>query len=150
MGQPEMIIQGDAEAALVDILRTLTPELPTGGSHPPLNISTSMIGYEPGDRRIVITQQGGVEGFVKIARPRLDVEVFAERRSIAKDIIEICLGSIKRQMGAYSGFGLFISDVTIEMQPANIPDKMQETARYVAAVRLTVVPSGAANTIPFS
>lgn len=150
MGQPEFIIQGDAEAAVIDILRTLTPELPTSPPHPTLHISTNLLGYVPEQRRIVVSQEGGSEKWPKIFRPRIDIEAFAERRSVAKDIIEICLASLKRSMGSYSGFGLFISDCKIEMGPTRVPDPLQDASRYIAAVRLTIVPNGSPNTIPFS
>jgi hypothetical protein len=150
MGQPEYIVHGDAEAAVVDILKNDTSELPHNSPHPPLRITTNLIGYTPGQRWINVSQEGGVEKWPKIQRVRIDLEVFAERRSIAKDITEICIASLKRAMGSYSGFGLFISDVKVEMGPTRIPDNLQETPRYVAAVRLTVVPNGAPNTIPFS
>ena len=150
MGQPEFIIQGDAEAAVIDILRTLTPELPTSPPHPTLYISTNLLGYVPDQRRVVVSQEGGSETWPKIFRPRIDIEVFAERRSVAQDIIEICLASLKRSMGSYSGFGLFISDCKIEMGPTRVPDPLQDASRYVSAVRLTIVPNGSPNTIPFS
>lgn len=148
--QPEYIIHGDAEAAVVDILKYDTPELPLAPPHPTLHISTNMLTYDPGERWIVVTQQGATETWPKISRPRIDIEVFAERRSVAKEICEICLASLKRSMGNYSGFGLFISDCKLEMGATRIPDKLQETTRYVAAVRLTVVPSGPSLSVPFS
>lgn len=145
----EYIVQGDAEAAVVDILRYDTPELISTSSRP-LTISTNLIGYTPNARWIVVSQEGGSEVWPKIFKPRIDIEVFAERRSVAKNIIEVCLASLRRSMGTYSGFGLFISDCKIEMGPTRVPDNLQETSRYVAAVRLTIVPSGNPNTIPFS
>lgn len=151
MGQPEMIIHGDAEAACVDILRYSTPELPLASPpHPPLRITTNLIGYVPGQRWVVVSQEGASEIWPKISKPRIDIEVFAERRSVAKEICEICLASLKRSMGNYSGFGLFISDCKLEMGSTRVPDKLQETSRYVAAVRLTVVPSGPSLSVPFS
>lgn len=141
MGQPEFIIHGDAEAAVVDIFTNDTPELPHFPPNPPLHISVNMLGYEAEQRRIVVIQEGATERWPKISRPRIDVEVYAERRSVAKDIAEICLASVKRAMGDYSGFGLFISDVRLEQGITRIPDKLQESSRYLFSVRLTVTPS---------
>lgn len=141
MGQPEFILHGDAEAAVVDILKNDTPELPHFPPNPPLFITTTLVGYDSGQRRIVVTQEGAMEIWPKISKPRIDVEVFAERRSITKDIAEICLASLKRSMGDYRGFGLFLSDVNVEQGITRIPDKLQEESRYLFSVRLTVVPS---------
>ncbi len=149
-GQPEFIVHGDAEAAVVDILSNDTPELPHYPPNPSLTISTNLVGFTPNDRWILIEQEGASEKWPKISRPRIDIDVFADRRSVAKDIIEICLASLKRAMGDYSGFGLFISDVKIEMGPTRVPDNLQEVARYVAAVRLTIVPNGDSLSVPYS
>lgn len=146
----EMIIGGDAEAAVRDILANLTPELPIGGAHPPLNITTNLINYDPGERWIEITQEGATDGFVKIQHVRVDVAVLAERRSVAKDIAEIALASIHRWKGNYTGFGLRICDVATEMGITRVPDKLQETSRYIFSVRLTVVPYGSPNMVPAS
>lgn len=143
----EYILQGDAEAAVLDILRNDTPELI---SSTPVSIKSNLIGYTPGDRWIVVEQQGASETWPKISRPRIDVEVFAERRTVAKELAEICLASLKRAMGTYFGFGLFISDCKLELGITRIPDKLQETSRYVFAVRLTIVPSGPALQVPLS
>lgn len=146
----EYIVHGDAEAAIRDILANLTPELPTGGANPPLNITTNLINYDPNERWIEITQEGSTEGFVKIDHPRIDVAVLAERRSVAQSIASIALASIKRWKGNYTGFGLRITDVVLEMGLTRVPDKLQETSRYIFSVRLTVVPYGTPNSVPAS
>lgn len=150
MGQPEFILHGDAEAAVCDILRFDTAELPLAPPHPPLRISTTLVGYQPGDRWILVSQEGSLESWPKISRVRIDIEVFAERRTVAKDIAEICLASLKRSMGTYRGFGLFISDCKVEIGPTRVPDKLQEVSRYIFAVRLTTTPDSPSNSVPFS
>ncbi len=150
MGQPEFILHGDAEAAVVDILKNSTPELPHFPPHPTLHITTNLINYDPQERWIVVTQEGSMEKWPKIDRPRIDVEVFAERRSVAKDIASISLASLKEHMGAYTGFGLTITDVALEQGITRIPDKFQEASRYLFSVRLTTVPFGASIIVPFS
>lgn len=130
---------GDAEAAVVDILLNETPELDFPGKP---TIQTNLIGYTAGARWIEVSQQGTLRRWPKIDRPRVDVEVFAERRSVAKDIAEIALASIIRQMGTYRGFGLFISDVKVEQGITRIPDKFQESTRYLFSLRLTCTPYG--------
>jgi hypothetical protein len=140
LGQPEYIIHGDAEAAIVDILMNLTPELSFFSGTP--TISTNLVGYTVGDRWVMVTQEGSLEEWPVIDRPRIDFEVYAERRSVARDIAAICLASVKYQMGRYTGFGLFLSDARVEQGLTRVPDKYQESVRYVFAVRLTTRPSG--------
>lgn len=132
---------GDAEAAVVDILINDTPELTN--VVPVANISTNLVGYIDGDRWIYVVQLTANERWPKINRPRIDVQVRAERRSVALDISNICLASIKRAMGTYSGFGLTITDVRTEQGLSRVPDPMIESSRYVFALRLTTVPYGA-------
>lgn len=135
----EFIEHGDAEAAIVDIFLNETPELTPFGI---ARISTSMTGYTLGDRWIFVTQEGGSEDWPAIDRPRIDVEVYAERRSVARDIAAICLASVKYNMGTYRGFGLFLSDAKVEQGLTRIPDKFQEETRYYFSLRLTTRPSG--------
>lgn len=150
MGQPEFILQGDAEGAVIDILKNDTPELPHYPPHPTLHISTNLVGYRSEDRWIMVSQEGAIDKWPKINRPRIDLQVYAERRSVAKDIIEICIASLKRAMGDYVGFGLVLCDVKLEQGATRVPDRLEETNRYVAAVRLTVVPASPSVTVPFS
>jgi hypothetical protein len=140
LGQPEYIEHGDAEAAIVDILVNLTPELNFVSGTP--TISTNLVGYTVGDRWVCVIQEGSFEEWPIIDRPRIDFEVYAERRSVARDIAAICLASVKYQMGRYRGFGLFLSDARVEQGLTRVPDKLQESVRYVFAVRLTTRPSG--------
>jgi hypothetical protein len=142
---------GDTEAAVRDILANDTPELPHFPPNPPLTITTNLIGFVPEQRWIVISQEGGSMQWPKIFRCRVDVEVFAERRSVAREISEIALASIFRQTGIYRGYGVFISDVTLEQGITRIPDKLQGVSRYVFAVRLTTVPDALSpQMVPYS
>lgn len=135
----EFIVFGDAEAAVVDILINETPELDFPGKP---QIQTNLIGYSAGARWIEVTQQGSIHRWPKIDMPRIDVMVYAERRSVAKDIAEICMASLIRQMGTYRGFGLFLSDAKVEQGITRIPDKYQESDRYLFSLRLTCTPYG--------
>lgn len=146
----QYVRQGDAEAAVIDILKNDTPELPHYPPNPTLFIKANLIGFEPQQRWIVVSQEGAAMTWPHISRPRIDVEVFAERRTIAREIAEIAQAGIFRQMGSYYGFGLFICDVKLEQGLTNIPDKYQNVARFAFAVRLTTVPRGAALSVPFS
>jgi hypothetical protein len=137
--QWEWIEHGDPEAAMVDILLNLTPEL---GAFGPPTISTNLIGYTYGSRWISISLEGAMERWPAINRPRIDVEVLAERRSVAHDISSICLASVKYQMGRYRGNGLFLSDAILEQGFTRVPDRYEEESRYSFAFRFTTRPSG--------
>lgn len=132
----EYIEGGDTEAAIIDILFNLTPEL--GYANP--TISTNMRGYTVGDRWIEVTQEGSLERFLHIDHPRIDVGVYAERRSVAHDMAKVCLASIKYQAGRYRGNGIFISSCSLEQGLTRVPDKYQESDRYIFSVRLVCVP----------
>lgn len=134
----EFIVPGDAEAAVVDILKNETPELAGLG----ITFSTTMVGYVTGSRWVVVSQEGSAPRWPKIDRPRIDIEVFAASRSDARDIAALCQASVLRAMGNYSGKGVTITDAKVELGLTRVPDRLEEVARYIFAVRLTTVPSG--------
>ncbi len=144
----ETINFGDSEAAIVDILLNDTPEI--SNLVPFDNISTNLIGYVDGDRWIYVVQLGASERWPRINKPRIDVQVRAERRSVALDITNFCLASIKRAMGNYSGFGVNLTDVRVEQGITRVSDPLIESSRYTFAVRLTTVPFGVPLTPPSS
>lgn len=148
--QWEYLVHGDSEAAIVDILKNDTPELPHNPPHPTLHITTNMVSYNPLERWVIISQEGSIRGWPKIDRPRIDVQVLAERRSVAHEIASIALASIERAKGSYFGFGLTITDVKLEQGLTRVPDKLEETSRYIFSVRLTTVPYGTPLVVPFS
>lgn len=134
----ELIVPGDAEAAVIDILSNSTPELSGLG----ITFSSDLVGYEPGDRWVMVTQEGSSAGWPKIDKPRIDIEVYADIREDARDIAALCQASVLRAMGNYSGKGLKITDAKVELGLTRVPDKLSEKPRYILALRLTTVPSG--------
>ncbi len=137
----EFIQHGDAEAAVVDILLNYTPELAFSTGRP--TISTNLIGYEYDDRRIMVSQEGAFESARNILNhPRIDVECWAEKRSVAHDMADICLASIQYQGGRYRGNGLYLAQADLEMGITKAPDRRQGVVRYIFALRLTTRPSG--------
>lgn len=136
----EYIEQGDSEAAIVDILLNYSPELEFFN---PLTVSTNLVGYGFGKRWVYVVGQGALQKWPPVIyRPRIDVEVFAERRSVAHDIALVCLASVQSQMGNYWGNGLFLSDATLEQGLTRVPDKYEEETRYIFSLRLTTRPHG--------
>lgn len=138
--QWEFITHGDTEAAIVDILENLTPELDYADGRP--TVSTNFLGYTVGDRWIMVSQEGAFVVWPNINRPRIDIQVLADRRSVAHDMADICLASIRYQMGRYRGYGLFLADAIIELGLTRVPDRRQEADRYIFALRLTTKPDG--------
>lgn len=134
----ELIVPGDAEAAVIDILRNHTAELVGLG----ITFSSDLVGYEPGDRWVMVTQEGSSADWPKIDKPRIDIEVYADIREDARDIAALCQASVLRAMGNYSGKGLKITDAKVELGLTRVPDKLAEKPRYILALRLTTVPSG--------
>lgn len=139
-------LHGDVEALVIDILKNLTPELSTAGIE---KISSDLKGYTSGMRWVMVSQEGSSKAqWNVINKPRIDVEVRAERRTVAKDIAEILEASLFRSVGV-SGFGVTISRVVEETGITRIPDKEEDgTTRYLFAVRLTCMlhPESMTNT----
>lgn len=143
----EFIRQGDAEAAIVDILDNYTPELiPFDTPSKPLSIKTTLVGYQMGDRWIEVSLEGGADNWPKIWKPRIDFEVHAETRTVAHDMAQVAKASIQRAMGFYSGKGINLCDAKTEQGLTRVPDKLGETPRYIFSLRLTVTP----NNTPYS
>lgn len=130
----EFVLMGSPEGAVVDILQNLTPELPSN-----VIVTTNMIGFEPLQRRIVVSQEGSVREWPKIDRPRLDIDVYGERRTPTEQMAGIVIATLRRAVG-YQGMGLVITDMDLEVGPTRVPDPLQETPRYFLSVRLTTVP----------
>lgn len=98
-----------------------------------------MTGFVPLTRRIVVSQEGSVRVWPKIDRPRIDIDVYGERRTPTEMIADIVLASLRRAVG-YRGMGLVITDMEVEVGKTRVPDPLQETPRYFISVRLTTVP----------
>ncbi len=139
--QWEFIEHGDAEAAVVDILLNYTDELAFSTGRP--TISTNLIGYEFVDRWIMVSQEGSLDDARGIIdRPRIDIQVFAEKRTSARDIADICRASVMYQAGRYRGNGLFLASADLELGLTRVPDRRQGVVRYIFGLRLTTRPSG--------
>lgn len=141
VSQWEFIQHGDAEAAVVDILLNHTDELAFSTGRP--TISTNLIGYDFTNRWIMVSQEGSLDtdrGLLD--RPRIDVQVFAEKRSVCRDIADICRASIMYQAGRYRGNGLYLGSADLELGLTRVPDRRQGVVRYIFGMRLTTKPSG--------
>lgn len=132
-----MIIHGDVEALIIDILRNFTPELDEWNL---TNISTDLRGYNSDSemRWIMLTAEGGATSqWNVISKPRIDFEVRAELRSVAHDIAQIVFGSIFRAV-PHTAAGATMTSVKTELGLVNVPDKEEEASyRYIFSLRLS-------------
>lgn len=138
------IKQGDAEAALIHVLRSATEITTYAGGAP--EVASDYTGYratDPAKRRwIMVTREGGSTIWPAIDKPRIDVQVLAETRTIAQDLAQVALAVIFRAMGqAFPAYGTTISDVRVETGITRVPDRETGSPRYIFALRLTCVPA---------
>lgn len=134
-----VVRHGDIEAAVVDILQS---SLAVTSICPSSNISTNLGGYntsESTQRWVMVTLEGGWRDKIKVFKPRIDIECYAESRSVAYDLSEACFSLLIASHG-YRSDDLFVCDVRSEMGPTRIPDKITENYRYVCSLRFTIVP----------
>lgn len=139
MEQWPYVIAGDLEAALIQIL-SAAPEISTYTGGAP-NVSTTLDGYEIGNRWVVISLEGGNFDWPVIAKARVDVNVFAETRTHAHDIAQICLAVLFREMGQPSpDFGLRTLEHKVETGLVRADDKLNDSPRYLFSLRTSYVP----------
>lgn len=130
----DMLIHGDSEALILHILKNLTAEL-VGKN---ITFSTDLNGYTEGDRWVVVSQEGGSKTLWNVInKPRIDIEVRSESRTVSKDISEIAEASIFRAVGV-SAWGCTLTEVKEETGIVRVPDKEEDSShRYLFALRLT-------------
>lgn len=131
-------IQADAEAAVVDILKNNATVVAFNA----VNITTDRVGYTMGDLWIEVSRQGGnVERYV-IDKPRIDINVYGPNRIQAHDLAQAAQAAVLNARGVYRGNGCFLSDARVETGIFRGNDSINESPRYVFALRLTITPRG--------
>lgn len=139
------IQQGDVEAAIISVLRA-APEI-TGFSGGAPTVSSDYTGYDhftPSKQRwVMVTREGGNIKWPAIDKPRIDIQVLAETRSVALRLAQVVQSVIFfRAMGqAFPTYGTTISDVKVETGITRVPDRETGSPRYILALRLTCVPA---------
>jgi hypothetical protein len=130
-------LHGDIEALIIDVLAN-DPDI--AGYSP--TVTSDMVGFQQNARWIEVIRQGGnvTTSSGVIDKPRVDINVFAESRTVAHDIAQLTQRALLLARGT-SGFGCKITDVKIETGIYRSPDKFSDTPRFILALRLTVVPS---------
>lgn len=129
-------IQGDCEAAVVDILNSDAAVL----SFSPVNITTDRVGYQMGDVWIEVTRQGGSLTRFIIDKPRIDINVYGPIRTTAHDLAQAAQAAVLNARGTYRGNGCFLSDARVETGIFRGNDLINDSPRYVFALRLTITP----------
>lgn len=125
----------DSEAVAVAWLRT-QPELDG------VKATTNLIGWQAGQRRVVITRIGGVPSLaVRIDNPRLDVDVYAEDKGAAHDLAQVTRAALHDlPEGEHTALGAVVANVTDDTGLQWLPDPGTNAARYSFTVRLAVHP----------
>ena len=138
MPQEEYIKQGDATAAVIDILSNAAEV----AAFNPVKITSNQKGYVAGDRWIIVDQHGGTFKWPYPSRPRIDIECLAETRSVACDMIYTCLAVMFREQHNYasSSTGVRLCAVQVETAPYQSTEKFTEQVRYLTALRLICRP----------
>lgn len=137
----EYILQGDSEAACVDILRSAAE---VTALCPATNITTDLVGYQLGNPWVMVERQGGALRYpYYIDRPRIDVECRALRRADAHDLAQVCQAALIRQSTTYAGKGVRLTNAKVETGVYKHFDKDNEVAIYVFSLRFTATPGPA-------
>lgn len=137
-GGNQMIVQGDAEAAIVAILSADAGLL---ALVPSTNISTELTTYKAFLPWVEVVMQGGDYTFPVFWKPRVDIYAYGATRAKALDIAQLCMAILFREMGKSTVyFGTKILNVQTELGPTRVPDKPTEAPRYVMSFRLTCAP----------
>jgi hypothetical protein len=140
----EYIPQGDVEAAIISILRDADEVINFSGGAP--EVSSDLVGYQMKDsakrRWIMVTREGGNIRWPNIDKPRVDIQVLAESRSVAHNLAQVAQAVIFRAMGqAFPEYGTVITDVRVETGITRVPDRETGANRYIFALRLVCKPT---------
>lgn len=134
------IKQGDVEAAVISVLRSASEITAFSGGAP--TVSSDYTGYTAKARWIMVTREGGNLIWPNIDKPRIDIQVLAETRSVALSLAQVAQAVIFRAMGqAFPTYGTTISGVKVETGITRVPDKETGSPRYIFALRLICKPA---------
>lgn len=125
-------VDGDIEAAIIDILTSSPAVL---GYLPAESISTDQVGYVAEEPWLMVSREGGPSR-PPLDFPRVDVQSFAARRSVAADLLLAARAVILASPG-YRGHGLTILGTQEEVGPVKTTDKQDASQRYFCSIRLT-------------
>lgn len=133
----EYILQGDSEAACIDILQHSSHVSPFA----PVQITTNLNGYTAGDVWIEVTRQGGSYKWHAPSYPRIDFSVYAAKRSTAHDLAQVCLAVMFSNQNNYTGFGVRFIACEVETDLFEAQEKDTNQYKYIFSLRLVVKPA---------
>lgn len=131
------VLQGDVEAAIIYILRNASEIINFSGGAP--EVSSTLDGYVPGDRWITVSLEGGNLKWPRVMNARADFNVFADSRTTAHDMAQVALAVLFREMGQPTPY-VRITDLKVETGLMRADDRLNDSARYLFALRVTYVP----------
>lgn len=138
MGIPyDYPLQGDSEAACVDIL-TNDPDLQA--AFPTVRVATDLVGYTDGLQWVEVARKGGNTVSFVMDKPRIDFYIYGDTRANAYDISALVQRALLNSQTNYVGKGVRIQTVKVETGITRVPDRLNESSRYVLSLRLTVTP----------
>ena len=134
-----LVVQGDVEAAIIDIIRS-APEIQAFPGGAP-QVRTTLDGFQAPMRWVVVSLEGGSFKWPLLVRARIDVNVFAETRTAAHDLVQLILAVLHREAGQPSAaYGVRITKHRIETGPIRADDRLNDSPRYVFSLRTQYVP----------
>ncbi len=143
---PPIVLHGDTETACANYLRNHALMTTFTGGSP--TISNDLVGWNKGDRWIVVSAEGAFNHshLGKLERVRLDVDCYAEDRDVTHDLAQLAKAILLQARGGHvSGFGVTIIDVREEMGLLRLLDKETDAHRFYFALRVSVIPHTASN-----
>lgn len=99
----ESVVFGDAEAAVVDMLRVGIPGVA---------VATDLIGYQRGASWVRVTRTGGLPIlWMQLDNPIIALDVYGPDKGAAHDTATAARAAVFAQRGQYAGRGLRLVDV---------------------------------------
>jgi hypothetical protein len=134
-----VVVFGDAEAAVVDILSEASGVTAFTG----VTISTDLIGYGAGQPWITVSRTGGVPTlWMRLDNALITFDVRADDKGQAFDMAEAARAAVFDARGVYAGRGLELYDVVDTTGLTWSPDEQQpSTPRYEFTLSLVTRPT---------
>jgi len=102
--------------------------------------TTNLTGWRAGQRRIIVTRIGGVPQIpYRVDVPRLDVDVYADKKETAHDLAQAARARLHElPNGDHTDLGAVVCDVRDEGGLQWLPDPDTNAPRYLFTVALVV------------
>jgi hypothetical protein len=127
----EVIVFPDAEAVVVDYLRT---ELDARG--PAIPVGTRVPNPRP-SIFVQVERQGGPRRNIVVDDAQIGISAWADRQQDAQDLVQLCRGLLWAAVGTTQG-GVQVHRVEEFAGPALLPDPLSDQPRYVLTVQISL------------